>query len=252
MRKTLGKYVPRTSAFALACLALAGADVMADGMTTSTTTTPVYTASTAVQDYSTGGGVTETVTNSSGMTVQSPTITGTPDITFVPISSGTFASPSAASLGYFQVGQQANGTSTTYTDTPFSISYKPVSTASIPITSGPITISGTLTGTISTDAMGNQSSHVIATFDKVDTSPVFQTPNGSFVSTVSVDNSPLNLVAYSAGANTTVQADIATTAAPQGPPSAVSAPEPTTMVILASSLVGLGLRKKLRMGRKSS
>jgi hypothetical protein len=32
----------------------------------------------------------------------------------------------------------------------------------------------------------------------------------------------------------------------------VAAPEPTTMAILATSLVGLGLRQKLRSTRKSS
>ncbi len=223
MRKTLGKYVLRTSAFALACLALAGAEVQAA----------------ALHMYSTTGTVTD-IDPTTGMA----TITGTPDITFVPVASGTFNAPSAAGLGYFQVSQAAAGTSTTYNDTPFTIIYNPLSINGVTSTSSPISITGTLSGTISTDANGNQSSSVVATFNPV-ASPVFSTPNGNFLSTISVTNSPLNLVPYSAGGNTTVQAQIMTT----GP---VAAPEPTTMAILATSLVGLGLRQKLRSTRKSS
>ncbi len=238
MRKTLGKHVLRTSAFTLACLALAGANVRAAASTDST--------STAVQTYSTTGTVTD-INPSTGMS----TITGNPDITFVPIQSGSFGAPSTAGLGYFQVSKTAMGTSTTYTNTPFTIIYNPLSTNGITPNSTPITISGTLSGTISTDANGNQSSSVAANFNPI-TSPVFSTPTGSYVSTVSLADSPLHLVPYSAGGNTTVQADIVTTAVPPGPPLATSAPEPTTLAILATSLLGLGLRQKLRSSRKSA
>ncbi len=239
MRKTLGKHVLRTSAFALACLALAGADALA---VTSATATMGTTASSAVQMYSTTGTV------SAGNT-----ITGTPDITFVPIQSGSFNAPSAAGLGYFQVSKSAMNTSTTYNNTPFTIIYNPLSTAGITTNATPITIPGTLSGTISTDANGNQSSSVVATFNPI-TSPVFQTPNGSYMSTVTLANSPLDLVPYSAGGNTTVQANIVTSAAPAGPSlgTGVTTPEPTTLAILATSLVGFGLRQKLRSSRKSA
>jgi hypothetical protein len=223
MRKTLGKHVLRTSAFALACLALAGADVKAA----------------ALHTYSTTGTVTA-IDPSSGMS----TITGTPDITFVPVQSGTFNAPSAAGLGYFQVSQTAANTETDYNNTPFTITYNPLAINGAALNSAPISISGTLTGSITTDANGNQSSSVVATFNPI-ISPTFSTPNGTFLSTLSVTNSPLNLVPYSAGGDTTVQAQVITS----GPK---AAPEPTTLAILATSLVGLGLRQKLRSNRKSA
>jgi hypothetical protein len=218
MRKTLGKYVLRTSALALTCLALAGSNVKAA----------------ALHTYSTTGSVDATTA----------TVTGTPDITFASVQSGSFNAPSAAGLGSFQVAQGVDGTSTTYDNTPFSIIYNPLTINGVSTTTAPIMISGMLNGTISTDMNGNQSSSVVATFNPIG-SPVFSTPSGKFLSTLSLTDSPLSLVPYSAGGMTTVQANVITT----GP---VAAPEPTTMAILATSLVGLGLRQKLRSGRKAS
>ena len=134
-----------------------------------------------------------------------------------------------------------DGQSTTYDHTRFSIIYNPVNDQRNALSfdlGSPVTITGSLTGTIS----GSQSS-VKATFDPIQ-NPVF-TANGTFLNTLSVLNNPLDLVPASAGGRTTVQAQVITS----GP---VPAPEPTTMAILATSLVGFGLRQRLRSGRKSA
>ena len=212
MRKNLCNNVLRTSAFALACLAFAGADVKAA----------------ALHTYSTSG------------TILSDGITGTNAIGFNPVSTGSFLAPSSVGLGEFVVSTLPDGVSTTYDNTHFSIIFNPVTIngTNYPAGSPPVTLTGELNGTIT----GNQST-VVATFDPIQ-SPVF-TANGTYLSTLSVLDNPLNLVPASAGGSTTVQAQVITS----GP---VPAPEPTTMAILATSLVGFGLRQKLRSGRKSA
>ncbi len=50
-------------------------------------------------------------------------ITGPNVISYVPVSSGSFTTPSAFSLGTFVVGYQPQGTMTSYDHTPFSITY---------------------------------------------------------------------------------------------------------------------------------
>ena len=63
-------------------------------------------------------------------------------------------------------------------------------------------------------------------------------------------NSPLDLVPSTAGGITTVQAAVGTTT--PSPSDTTTTPEPTTLAILATSLVGLGLRSRLRSARKGS
>ena len=212
MHTNLVSNVLRTSAFALACLALAGADVKAA----------------ALHTYSTSG------------TILSDGITGSGVISYDPVSTGSYLAPSAVGLGEFVVSTLPAGTSTTYNNTHFSLIYQPVTIDGVtfPVGASPVTLTGELNGTIT----GNQST-VVATFDPIK-SPVF-TANGTFLSTLSVTNNPLNLVPASAGGSTTVQAQVSTS----GP---VPAPEPTTMAILATALVGFGLRQKLRSARKSA
>jgi hypothetical protein len=220
MSKILGKNVLRTSAFALACLAFVGADVKASAVS---------------QTYSTGGTVL-------GTGISSPDgSTPTNVISFTPVVSGAFTAPSAVSLGQFQVATLPAGKETDYNNTPFSITYNPLTIAgsNFSTTASPITITGMLNGSIT----GSQSS-VVATFNSI-SNPVFASADGQLLSTLSVLNNPLDLVPASAGGITTIQAQVITT-------SPVPAPEPTTMAILLTSVVGFGLRKKLRSGRKSA
>ncbi len=231
MRKNLVSKVLRASAFATACLALAGSNANAAQM--------AYPR-VVPQTYSTGGTVLDSGISSPDGSA------ATNVISFTPVVSGAFTSPSAVSLGEFQVATLPTGKETDYNNTPFSITYNPLTIAGTNYTGGPITITGTLTGAIT----GSQSS-VVATFNSV-TSPAFASADGTFLSTLSVLNSPLALVAPSAGGITTVQAAVATTAptpAGGGGTNPPATPEPTTLAILGTALVGLGLRKQLRKVR---
>ena len=212
MRKNLYNNVLRASAFALACLALVGADAKAS----------------ALHTYSTTG------------TILSDGISGTNAISYNPVATGSFLAPSSVGLGEFVVSTLPADASTIYDHTHFQVIYNPLTVggADYPTDRAPVTLTGTLTGTVT----GNQS-NVVATFDPIK-NPVF-TANDTYLSTLSVTNNPLNLVPASAGGRTTIQASVTTS----GP---VPAPEPTTMAILATSLVGFGLRQKLRSGRKSA
>jgi hypothetical protein len=253
MRKSLAINGLRASAFALATLALsgswarAGTDTSSMTATTSTVTTTT-TMSSPVESYSTVGSIGTTgVTNSNGDTGPGP-------IGFNQLTTGSFGLNSAISLGSFAVSTLTDGSTTTYNNTPFTIVYNPVSisgpNASVDkFPHSPITITGVFNGSVN----GNQSS-VQATFDQVKNS-VFTTSDGTYMSTINVANNPLTLVpSTSGGGLTTIQAVVTTTAQVQPPSGGTggsqTAPEPTTMAILATSLVGLGLRKKLGSARK--
>jgi hypothetical protein len=225
MRKSLTQNILRASAFALACVALAGADVKAAAL------------SGVNHTYSTGGTVLD-------QGISSPDgSTPTNAISFTPVVSGAFTTPSSLSLGQFQVSTLPTGKETDYNNTPFTITYSPltINGSDYPTTASPITITGTLNGAIT----GNQSS-VVATFDKI-SSPVFTSADGTYLSTLSVLNTPLALVPASAGGITTVQAGVVTTfPSPAGSGGDNSVPEPTTFAILATAVVGFGLRQRLR------
>ncbi len=231
MRTIFGQNVLRTSAFALTCLALAGANAK---------------AASVLHTYSTSGTIlADGITSSDGTT---PT---TVPISFNPVVSGSFTAPSSVGLGEFVVSTLKDGQSESFNKTHFSITYNPVSIAgtAYPTTGSPVTLTGELNGMIT----GNQSS-VKATFDPI-ASPVFASGDKQYLSTLSVLNNPLDLVPASAGGRTTVQGSITTTTpapAGGGVDAPTPTPEPTTFAILATAMVGLGLRHRLRSVRKSA
>jgi hypothetical protein len=248
MNKTLAKNILRTSAFALACLALAGADVKAQLTATgvsSVSTSPTMATATPLETYSTAGSIGTTgVTNSGSYTGPGP-------VEFSSVTTGSFGLNSNVSLGGFTVSTISDGSTTTYNNTPFTITYNPLAVNSVNFGNTPITITGVLNGSVN----GNTSS-VVATFNTIN-SPVFQTADGTFLSTISVANNPLSLVpSTSFGGLTSIQASVITTASslpPSGGTGGVTpTPEPTTLAILATSLVGLGLRQRLRKGRPTA
>jgi hypothetical protein len=251
MRKNLVSTVLRTSAFATACLALAGSNVLA--VNTPPAAAPVMTApASGTETYSASGSIGDTGISSPGGATPSNVISYSFGNAGSGGSSLTYIGTSAITLGQFQVATLAAGQETDYKNTPFSITYNPVSYSNgtsnlaYPTSTVPITISGFLNGAITGSA-----SSVVATFTSV-SNPAFASPDGSTLSTISIANNPLNLVAPSAGGTTSVQALVSSTSpAPAGgggtnPP---STPEPTTFAILATALVGLGLRKQLRKAR---
>ena len=226
MRTSFGKNVLRTSAFALACLALTGATAKAAVMHTYSTSASIL-----------GNGITA----SDGVAMDTPTIS------FNPVVTGAFTAPSAVSLGEFVVSTLKPGQSVTYDNTKFAITYNPVTIAGTdyPVDAAPVKITGMLSGVLD----GNQS-NVVATFDPI-ANPVFSSADKQYLSTLSVINNPLALVPASTGGRTTMQGSITTTTpAPAGGGIDNQVPEPTTFAILATAMVGLGLRHRLRSARK--
>ncbi|HEU5116446.1 MAG TPA: PEP-CTERM sorting domain-containing protein [Isosphaeraceae bacterium] len=164
-------------------------------------------------------------------------ITGPNVISYVPVGSGSFTTPSAFSLGTFVVGYQPQGTVTSYDHTPFSITYtaqKVNGTVPTP-NETPITITGFLNGSVS----GPDQSNVVATFDPIAT-PNFIT--GDYANTLSVLDPQVSLVPSTTNSGqTTAQAHLEVVAAPSA-----AVPEPATIAFFLTTIAGLGLRHRFR------
>lgn len=166
--------------------------------------------------------------------VESTGVTGAPVIGFNSVATGSFTAPSSFSLGSFQVAPLDDGVSTTYVDTPFSITLGIQKTDDYVPTPNetPIIITGKLNGTVS----GKSQSDVVATFNPISYGP-FQT--GNFLNTLSVLDASVSLVPSTTNnGQTTAQARIVVTAVP----------EPATMMIFAAAVGGLALRRRVRRG----
>lgn len=177
----------------------------------------------------------------SGTIDTSTGITGPTDvvaINFRSVDEGSFQSPSSFSLGEFVVAALPQGVVTTYTNTPFKISYftEAVDGVTPDPNDSPITVSGVLNGTVS----GPSQSDVVATFDPI-TDSAFRT--GNFLNTISILSPEVSLVPSTTnGGRTTAQARIRSELSPVPPP----VPEPATLTIFVAAIAGLGLRRRLR------
>ena len=155
-------------------------------------------------------------------------VTGANVISFVPITSASVDTTSNIPLGYFQVSAETAGQSTTYDNTPFSITFEPLTLNSSSLSNpGTVMISGVLNGVVT----GANQSSVVATFS-TPSSGSFEL--GSTSSTLSIPQSSLLLVPSSAGNGETTVAGIITS---------VATPEPSTIALFLSTFGGLGLRK---------
>jgi hypothetical protein len=205
MRMTRGWTGLRTAVFALAI-----------GLTAASGAS----ASPTLINYSTSGGV-----DSTG--VSGPNV-----ISFNSVSNGAFVTPSAFSLGEFLVAALPAGVSTTYTNTPFHVTFgiNQVNSTNTSIT--PMTITGELNGTIT----GPSQSSVVATFDAV-SSPNFTIGGANDV--LSILGTTVSLVPSTTNSGrTTAQAQLLSNSAP--------VPEPATLAVFATAIAGITLRRRLR------
>ncbi len=169
-------------------------------------------------------------------------ISGTNVISFVPVSNAAIDPNSNLPLGSFQVAALPDGQTTTYTATPFQISFIPTSYGGSNLTGvSPVMLTGTLTG----DITGDYASSVKVAFDPV-AGGTFQL--GGVPSTVNIlQNDQKLLVPASAGGTTTLEATIVTSGSPHNP---AAAPEPSTIALFLSTLGGLGLRRYVLSRRR--
>ena len=163
-------------------------------------------------------------------------VIGTNVISVVPVSNVSVDATTNLTLGSFQVAALPAGMSTTYTDTPFQLTFLPTEFGGIQLTppSPAIEVKGFLNGTIS----GPNQSSVVATFTSV-TGGAFDLAGASSTLT-NLDNQKLLLVpSSSANGTTTIQDSISTgDANPESP-----VPEPSTIALFLTTVGGLGLRR---------
>ena len=200
--------------------------VIALGLFTSASTS---TKADSILGYNTAGAIDATAPGDG--------VTGANVISFVPITSANVDTTSNVPLGYFQVSSLTAGQSTTYDNTPFSISFVPETLNGTTLTNpGTVTISGVLNGVVT----GSNQSSVVATFS-TPSSGSFEL--GSTSSTLSIPQTSLLLVPSSAGNGETTVAGVITS---------VATPEPSTIALFLSTVGGLGLRKYVSRRRQRS
>jgi PEP-CTERM motif len=174
--------------------------------------------------------------NTVGSSVGGTGISGNPVINFIP-ATGAVISPTNLSFGKFEVLAPADGSTTTYSNTPFTIQLKVDSvnsTTPVVPNQSPITVTGLLNGTVS----GASRSEVVATFNPLAKSD-FQT--GLYVNTLGLPNSPLNLVPSTVNnGDTSLQASMTSMTAVTQP-----VPEPSTIALFAATIIGLGFRRRM-------
>lgn len=207
MHKILGWFAPKA---AFAALAL--------GLLTAGTAD----ASPTLINYNTSGTVGLTGT------------TGPNVISFNSVSDGAFVTPSTFSLGEFLVAALPPGVTTTYVDTPFSVTFGIQQVDGSDTVTTPITITGVLNG----DITGPSQSSVTATFNPI-TVPDFTTK--TLDNNLSILGTTVSLVPSTTnGGRTTAQAQLFAYDKP--------VPEPATITVFVAAIAGLGIRH--RMSRK--
>jgi hypothetical protein len=166
-------------------------------------------------------------------------ITGDNLISFTPASAAGVdlsAGSVNAGLGTFVVAPPAAGSSTTYEDVKFAITFLPLSLDGTPLSSVAQVITGVLNGVVDSPYR----STVVATFDK----PQGSIDLGSQVITLSFPKGDKLLVpSQSNGGVTTAESQIASTG--QDTP----VPEPSTIALVLTTVGGLALRRRVSARR---
>jgi hypothetical protein len=178
-------------------------------------------------DYSTAG------------TVNNTGITGANVISFIPVSNVAIDPTSNLPLGSFQVAAESNGMTTTYNNTPFTVTVLPSTYNNMAL---PMPSAVTLTGYLNGKVTGDYQSSVRVSINPI-ANGTFQLPGG--ISTISMlQNDHKLLVPSSAGGTTTLEGIITTSQV------VVPAPEPSTIALFLSTIGGLGLRKYVLARRR--
>ncbi|GAC1470189.1 MAG: hypothetical protein NVSMB9_15040 [Isosphaeraceae bacterium] len=244
-----------TPVVALTLLATATASARAEAKKHVDTAPP---SSTLLTYDSIGSSIDSTGISTTGTGITAADAAGA--IKFVPVSGGSFMTPSALSLAAFQAKALGEGQSVTYNNTPFHIKFGADSVNGVSTFSPnqtPIDIVGHLNGTLT----GAKQSNVLATFDKppgstdTDSTSVSDTASakdsdgyvfrtGLYTNTLQVPESALAIAPSSSGNGlTTVQGILNSN--PIGAP----VPEPSTLVLFAATAAGLVFRHRIRKGR---
>jgi hypothetical protein len=162
-------------------------------------------------------------------------------IQIVPVTGASFLAPSSLSLGSFQTKALDSGQSVTYNQTPFHFKFTAdtVNGQVVQPNQTPIDVTGVLNGTLS----GANSSSVTATFDKPSTGN-YTFLTGLYSNTLTVPDSPLTIVPSTTNNGQTTAQAILSNSAITSP-----VPEPSSVLVFAAAIVGLGLRQQIRRGR---
>ncbi len=166
-----------------------------------------------LMDYATSGSI-----GSNG-------VDGIPVVSFNSVPTGQFTTPSSFSLGEFMVSALPSGVSTTYTDTPFSITYLVSQVNGETIQEGykPIVLTGKINGTVS----GASQSDLMISFD---TDPIPSFITNDYVNTlVNLDTSLTLVPSTTNGGRTTAQTLLV----------AQPVPEPATLAIFGLGIAGV-------------
>jgi hypothetical protein len=165
-------------------------------------------------------------------------VTGAAAISFVPVQNESVDTASNISLGTFVVAGLTNGETTTYNNTPFTLSLIPNSFNGTALKDTAVQITGTLSGMVS----GSNQSNVTVTFNQPQ-DPTFAIGTGS--GTLHLSNTTELLVpSTTQGGQTTIQAQVVTSGIVS------EAPEPSTIALFLSTVCGLGLRRYVQSRRK--
>lgn len=161
-------------------------------------------------------------------------ISGPNVISFNSVLTGAYTAPSSFSLGEFLVAPLNDGITTSYTNTPFTITYltTQVDGATPDPNETPITITGFLQGTIN----GSSQSDVVATFNPITTAN-FRT--SELINNLTILDAAVSLVPSSTNlGRTTAQARNVVAPAP--------IPEPATIALFLTAITGAGLQRRAR------
>jgi hypothetical protein len=162
--------------------------------------------------------------------IDSTGVDGTPVVSFNSVPTGQFSTPSSFSLGEFMVSALPNGVSTSYTDTPFSITYlvSEVDGQSVQEGYTPITLTGKINGTVS----GASQSDLMVSFDTTPV-PTFIT-NGYVNTLVNLDTSLTLVPSTTNGGRTTAQTLLVVQ----------PVPEPASLVVFGLGIAGLAWHRR--------